>query len=562
MVLTSDSSGASERRMPRVSGFLGRLRARTLEPLWSAMERVATRGDLATRCAPLDGSELLPLREAFDAMVERLERRELARERYRRGLTASLAAREQELEQQRKQTSELLQALEQGVIHVDRAGMPSGSRSAIFDRWFGAPEPGQTFAQVIARASATFARELTDGWRQIEDGTLPVPLVLAQLPTTMSSYEGRSYRFAYHALDGGNECALVLISEVTDSVELHAREQDRTQLLGLLERVAADRASFVRFFQESEALLRRLSEGSGRGDAVERRELHTLKANLRLFGLAELATLVGEIEARSSVGPIDADDRALLSETFDRFAERARPLLGIEPGRVEVDQETLQRLLAAVRAPETPPALRSLGERLQHEAVLPKLRQLADAARARAAQLGKAAPNVVVDAQHLLVPTRLHWFWQVLPHVVNNAVEHGLEVPAQRSARGRPAEGTLRLHASERGDKLVVEVEDDGAGIDWEAVRACAARLELPANDPEQLQAVLFQHGASTVAANDTGRGIGLAAVAAQCRRHGAHYALRSSPGDGTRFTFELPLAQRDTRGEEPGHAAGQRRLA
>jgi signal transduction histidine kinase len=548
--------------MPRAAGFLGRLRARTLEPLWNAMERVATRGDLATRCEPMRGSELVLLREAFDSMVERLERRELARERYRRGLAATLAAREQELERLQKRVGEVLAALDEGLIVVDRSGMPSGGRSASFDRWFGAPEPGQTFAQVIARASASFAEQLADGWRQIEDGILPLPLVLAKLPTSLASYDGRSFRFAYHLLTGEHECALVVISEITDSVALHAREYDQTQLLGLLERVSADRASFVRFFQESEELMRRLSAGSGRDEALERRELHTLGANLRLFGLRELAALVGEVENRTVLAGLDDGDRELLSETFHRFAERARPLLGIEPGRVEVDQEQLQRLLAAVRGPETPPALRALAERLQHEAVLPKLRQLGEGARARAAQLGKAQPRVLLEADQVLAPAQLHWFWQVLPHVVNNALEHGLVAPRERRARSKPEQGTLRLSASERGNMLVVEVEDDGAGVDWAAVRACAERLELPANTPEQLQAVLFEHGASTVAANDTGRGLGLAAVDAQCRRHGARYQLRSNEGQGCLFRFELPLALKDLRGEATGRAVGDGRRA
>jgi signal transduction histidine kinase len=545
MVLAGDSVD-SERQMPRPTGFLGRLRARTLEPLWNAMERVATRGDLATRCAPLEGSELSPLREAFDAMVERLERRERARERYRRQLTADLSAREAALERQRKRTNELLSALDQGVIVVDRTGMPCGERSAAFDRFFGAPEPGQSFPQVMARACSSFAAALSEGWLKIQDGILPLPLVLSQLPRTMDGYDGRSYRFAYQALTDQSECTLVVISEITDSVELRARENDRSELLGLLERVAADRTGFVRFFQESEQLLRKLSETSG-DESDERRALHTLSANLRMFGLDELASLVGDVEARAALGGLADDDRELMNETFQRFAERARPLLGIEPGRAEVDQRTLQRLLAAVRTPETPPALRSLAERLQHEAVEPKLRQLGEAARTRAAQLGKPAPRIVVEAEHALAPARLHWLWQVLPHVVHNAVEHAFT--------GEP--GTLTLRARERDELLVLDIEDDGPGIDWAAVRACAERMDLPANNQQQLEAVLFTHGASTVAANDTGRGLGLASVEEQCRRHGARCELRSRPGQGCCFHFELPLAPAQARSEEPNRRLG-----
>ncbi|HEY6878076.1 MAG TPA: ATP-binding protein [Polyangiales bacterium] len=552
-----------------MAGWWRRWRARTLEPLWNAMERVATVGDLATRCEPLHGRELAPIREAFDSMIEHLERRERGREQYRRELQASLAAREAELSQLRKRMRDALDVLDQGVLAVDRHGMPWGERSSAFDRWFGAPEPGQSFAQVMGRASATFAKQLGQAWLQVEDGILPLPLALAQLPQTMTSYGGRAYKFGYHALQSsvaGGDGVLIVVSEVTASVELTARQQEQTRLLTLLSRVASDRANFTRFFQETEGLLRRLSEDTGRTAVVEQRALHTLGANLRLFGLGELATLVNEVEARCALGPLSADDRELLNETFQRFAERARPLLGIEPGRVEVDQRALQRLLDALRTTDAPATLRTLAERLQFEAVAPKLARLGEAAQLRAVQLGKDPPRIQVNADGVLAPPHVHWFWQVLPHVVNNAIEHGLELPARRREVGKSPQGTLRMSAREQGELLLVDIEDDGAGIDWEAVRAAALRLDLPARDSKDLQAALFKPGLSTVAANDTGHGLGLAALESRCRRRGVQIELRSLPGRGTSFRFQVPITRADggasTRADDFDDPTGQRKLA
>lgn len=338
------------RRMPRAVGILDRLRSRSVEPLWDAMERVATRGDLATRCAPLPDSRLSSLREAFDAMLERLEHRERARERHRRLLTAKLAECERELERQKIHQQELLQALAQALIVVDRAGRPRAERSAAFDRFFGAPEPGQTLSQVMARASAGFAHELAQGLLRVEDGILPLPLALAQLPEVLHSDQGPSFRFAYRALEDGSACVLVTISEITDSVALRERADDHAELVGLLERVSDDRAAFVRSFEESEQLIYDISEHRTGDQALERLELHTLGDNLSTFGRSELSTLLGAIVQRSAAHGLSEGDRQLLSEIFQRFAERARPLLGIEPGRSELGAAMLDSMMAETMA--------------------------------------------------------------------------------------------------------------------------------------------------------------------------------------------------------------------
>ncbi len=137
-----------------------------------------------------------------------------------------------------------------------------------------------------------------------------------------------------------------------------------------------------------------------------------------------------------------------------------------------------------------------------------------------------------------------------LVHLVRNAVHHGIELPSDRIARGKPAAGTIHLRAAHRGNSIVLEVEDDGGGLDLEKIRTKAVEVGLA--QPDQVRAMsspdLFQYifsaGFSTADAVDgqAGRGIGLDAVKQAVEGMNGHIEVESQPGAGTKFTLRLPL--------------------
>lgn len=135
-----------------------------------------------------------------------------------------------------------------------------------------------------------------------------------------------------------------------------------------------------------------------------------------------------------------------------------------------------------------------------------------------------------------------------LMHLVRNAASHGIESPAAREAFGKPPAGRLMLRARAAGDRIIVEVEDDGAGINIERVEKRAhERGLLPASVPLEPSAVLdmiASPGFSTSESTDlaSGRGVGMAVVLSTIRGLGGELSVDSRPGSGTRFTIELPL--------------------
>ena len=144
----------------------------------------------------------------------------------------------------------------------------------------------------------------------------------------------------------------------------------------------------------------------------------------------------------------------------------------------------------------------------------------------------------------------------VFTHLLRNAVDHGIEGPEERAARGKPARGSICIHVH-RGESSTVEVvvTDDGAGVDLEALARAADGRGAPAADPsrpaDELLALAFQSGVSTsaVITDLSGRGLGLAIVREKLEKLGGRVALESVPGEGTVFRLTFPLTLATFRG-------------
>jgi len=135
-----------------------------------------------------------------------------------------------------------------------------------------------------------------------------------------------------------------------------------------------------------------------------------------------------------------------------------------------------------------------------------------------------------------------------LLHIVRNAASHGIESGAARVARGKPAEGRITLRARAAGDRILLEAEDDGAGIDVERVRQRASEIGITTGQraltEEELLDVICAPGFSTRDEADlaSGRGVGMSVVRSTIRALGGELSLTTQSGQGTRFLIELPL--------------------
>ncbi len=133
-------------------------------------------------------------------------------------------------------------------------------------------------------------------------------------------------------------------------------------------------------------------------------------------------------------------------------------------------------------------------------------------------------------------------------HCVRNSVDHGVELPAERHAAGKSEEGTVVLRASNEGNMIVIEIQDDGKGIDVDSIRAKAIERGLIHSSKiisdEEAYQFIFDPGFSTAKAvtNVSGRGVGLDVVKTQIEKLKGSVVISSEKGVGTKFTIKLPL--------------------
>lgn len=135
-----------------------------------------------------------------------------------------------------------------------------------------------------------------------------------------------------------------------------------------------------------------------------------------------------------------------------------------------------------------------------------------------------------------------------LTHLMRNAVDHGIETPAEREAVGKSAEGTLRFSAEHRSGRILIRISDDGRGINRARVLAKAVEKGLIAADAqlsnEEIDMLIFAPGFSTAqtVSNISGRGVGMDVVRQNVKALGGRISIESTEGVGTNFILTLPL--------------------
>jgi two-component system chemotaxis sensor kinase CheA len=135
-----------------------------------------------------------------------------------------------------------------------------------------------------------------------------------------------------------------------------------------------------------------------------------------------------------------------------------------------------------------------------------------------------------------------------LTHMIRNSCDHGIETPEDRTAAGKPPEGVIHVSADQRGGRIVIEITDDGRGINREKVMKKAIEKKLVAPDAtlsnEEIDNLIFLPGFSTAdtVSNISGRGVGMDVVRQNIQSLGGRVHIQSRPGQGSSFILTLPL--------------------
>jgi two-component system chemotaxis sensor kinase CheA len=522
-----------------------RVLTRPVHNLATAARRVQEHQDFDVRAERVSNDELGRLTDAFNEMLSMIQNRDRELARHRVHLEDLVAQRTADLDRRNREMRLVMDHVDQGFITIDLHGAMAAERSAIVDRWFGAPAPGAAFADLVRDHDPGYAAWLAMGLEQLRDDLLPAALVMAQLPTALAA-GGRSFAVDYTGIgqDERIERVLVIITDVTDARAREAAEREQRELVTLFQRVSADRVGVEEFLAEGAGLVAALR--AERDDAVSKRLIHTVKGNCAIYGLESVSMLAHHIEAElaEAGGEVTAAARARLVTGWKDAMGRIGVLLG-PPRRdmIELERDGIEAL--AVRLQDELPrsGLAAQVASWLHDPVARRLERLGQQAAAVAARLGRPAPSIAIETDGLRVAGD-GWspFWASMVHVVRNAVDHGIEAADERVRAGKPAAGHLELRGRREGRTLVFSVRDDGRGIDWEAVRARAISFGMPADSRPDLIEALFADGLSTrsEASEVSGRGVGLGALRQVVRDLGGAVDVESEPGRGTTFRFSF----------------------
>jgi len=285
---------------------------------------------------------------------------------------------------------------------------------------------------------------------------------------------------------------------------------------------------------------------------------------VRLVALA--AAPVSEVAPEAAALPVAARTLQIPAERIDRLAGLVDELVAAKTALGELSAEagrgaSLGRIVDGLAARRT--ELDRLVERL-HGTVLdlrlvplgPTLRRLPRLVRQAAAELGKSVELVIDEDGARADKTVVEALFEPLLHLLRNAVDHGLEAADARLTAGKPPVGRLTLSVRPRFETLLVEVADDGRGINLERLRAAAlargvaSEAELEAMSEAETLALIFRPGFSTASAvtSLSGRGVGLDAVRSAIAALGGTVAVASRPGAGTTASLTLPISIAMTR--------------
>lgn len=260
----------------------------------------------------------------------------------------------------------------------------------------------------------------------------------------------------------------------------------------------------------------------GRRSSDQEAQIAQSTIRVDLDKIDRLANMVGEIVITQS----------MLTQQFDDHARSGAPEIihGLE--QMAMLTRELQESVMAIRAQP----VKSVFQRM------PRL------VREIATQLGKEVRMVTSGEATEIDKTVIEQLADPLTHLVRNALDHGLETPAERQAAGKHPEGTLLLSAEHRGGRILIEISDDGRGINRPRVLEKAQQKGLvppgAALSDTEIDNLIFMPGFSTAetVSSISGRGVGMDVVRRNIQALGGRVAVSSQPGHGSRFTLSLPL--------------------
>jgi chemosensory pili system protein ChpA (sensor histidine kinase/response regulator) len=280
------------------------------------------------------------------------------------------------------------------------------------------------------------------------------------------------------------------------------------------------------------------------------RTVTRLKEQLRSLEIETEAQILHKHEDeggshRSEFDPLELDRYSSIQQYSRALAETANDVASIQQLLENLAKDTQGLLQQQART------ITELQNGLMRTRMVPfqrHVQRLARIVREAAADTGKHAELIVEGASGELDRQVLERMLPPFEHMMRNAVVHGIETPERRRAAGKDETGHIHLRLRREGAEVVVEISDDGAGMDLAAIREKGLGLGLIRADQalsdEDVMQLVLEPGFSTASAltQQAGRGVGMDVVATEIKKLGGALHMETRAGAGTSFTIKLPF--------------------
>lgn len=516
-----------------------------------------------------------------------------------------LAERTEQLRQKTNDINAMLQNMPQGVLTVVKGGVIHPEYSAymatLFETNAIADRPVMELvfsgsnlgADILSQVDTTISSVIGEDEMQYEFNS---HLLVTDFDLTMPDGRVKSVALSWSPIsdDGGIVDKLMLcVRDVTELKALAAeagQQKRELDIIGQILAISQEKFSgfidgSVEFLAENKKILDDVGAAPKGGldpDAATQlfRNMHTVKGNARTYGLLHLTNMVHEAEQSYEELRQNPDaewnqekllgELASASTAIEEYAHINRVKLGrTGPGRragvekyLMVQKQDIQDALevmddsvrgddmALMRAAHlrVHNMLRMLGTVRVQEA----LEGIVESLPSLAKELSKQPPTVSIDDNNIVLRTQIaDLLKNVFMHLYRNSIDHGIEAPEKRLAKGKPAAGHINLDVSLADGRVVLKLGDDGAGLAVDLIRQRAIEKGLLGADeqpsPEEIAQLIFAPGFSTAAVvtEVSGRGVGMDAVKSFVEREDGTISLvfRSSDTGSSYRAFDTVIS-------------------
>lgn len=516
-----------------------------------------------------------------------------------------LAERTEQLRQKTNDINAMLQNMPQGVLTVVKGGVIHPEYSAYMATIFetndiaNRPVMGLVFggsnlgADVLSQIETTIDSVIGEDEMQYDFNS---HLLVTDFDLTMPDGRVKAVALSWSPISDNSGVVDKLMLCVRDVTELKAlaaeagQQKRELDIIGQILAISQEKFSgfidgSVEFLAENKKIIEDVGpapQGAIDPDTATQlfRNMHTVKGNARTYGLLHLTNLVHEAEQSYEELRKDPDavwdqekllgELARASAAIEEYAHINKVKLGrTGPGRragvekylmvQKVDiQDALDLMDDSIRGNDMA-AMRAAHLRVHHMLrmlgtvrVQEALEGIVESLPSLAKELSKEPPVVSIDDHNIVLRTQIaDLLKNVFMHLYRNSIDHGIESPEKRLAKGKPAAGHINLDVSLADGRVVLKLSDDGAGLAVDLIRKRAIEKGLLAADqqasPEEIAQLIFAPGFSTAAVvtEVSGRGVGMDAVKSFVEREEGTIELvfRSADTDSSYRAFDTVIS-------------------